>query len=248
MTGLVPGSEVIQTFAALLLAHVLADFVFQTAGMVARKRAPGIFALHIAIVAATTLAALGGAAEIALIVAGLHLVIDAVKTYLLPASIRSSFTAFAGDQLAHLASLVAVALLWPGIAPSGLWAPLLPWLTGPALALSGFVLCVFAGGHAVGLLTRRFEGEIAPPDNDGLRHAGRLIGQLERSLIFLLVAIGQPAGIGFLIAAKSILRYDTAAQQKLGEYVIIGTLASFTWAIAMAYATFWALEIAAANP
>ena len=57
-------------------------------------------------------------------------------------------------------------------------------------------------------------------------------------MILLLVMIGEPAGIGFLIAAKSVLRFDTATkEQKAGEYVIIGTLASFAWALAAAHAT-----------
>ena len=74
--------------------------------------------------------------------------------------------------------------------------------------------------------------------NVGLRDGGRQIGLLERGLIFLLVLANQPIGIGFLIAAKSILRYGTANRdQRSAEYVIIGTLASFGWAIAVALAT-----------
>ena len=67
---------------------------------------------------------------------------------------------------------------------------------------------------------------------------------------------GLPGGpIGFLIAAKSILRYGTATRdQRTAEYVIIGTLASFGWAIVMALTTQAALsllpplEIAALTP
>ena len=60
----------------------------------------------------------------------------------------------------------------------------------------------------------------------------------ERGLIFLLLMVGQPTGVGFLIAAKSVLRFDTTAKdQSAGEYVIIGTLASFGWALLCAYGT-----------
>jgi hypothetical protein len=53
-----------------------------------------------------------------------------------------------------------------------------------------------------------------------------------------MVMIGEPADIGFLIAAKSILRFDTVKKnQKISEYVIIGTLASFGWALIAAFAT-----------
>jgi hypothetical protein len=63
-------------------------------------------------------------------------------------------------------------------------------------------------------------------------------------LIFLLVLTGQAAGIGFLIAAKSVLRFGAVKDEgKLSEYVIIGTLASFGWAIAASAATIWMLNL-----
>ena len=46
--------------------------------------------------------------------------------------------------------------------------------------------------------------------------------------------LNQLAAIGFLIAAKSILRYgdkDSKGARKQTEYVLIGTLLSFTMAI-----------------
>ena len=227
-------------FAALLLAHVLADFVFQTKGMVGNKRHPGIFVLHIGVVFGLSFAALGGAWWVAGAVAAAHLVIDGIKTYALPASWRESFTGFTLDQLAHLASLVAAVVVWPEAILTGVWAPWLGLLVGPAVVASGFVLTVIAGGYAVGLITapyaRAFKAQ-------GLENAGQMIGRLERAVIFLLIAMGEPAGIGFLIAAKSLLRFEASKEQKASEYVIIGTLTSFGWALGMSTATMalWAL-------
>ena len=74
----------------------------------------------------------------------------------------------------------------------------------------------------------------------GFPGAGRLIGQVERLLIFVFILLGQYAAIGFLIAAKSVLRYgelkatDPASAdtvRKEAEYVLIGTLLSVAWAI-----------------
>ena len=49
--------------------------------------------------------------------------------------------------------------------------------------------------------------------------------------------------MGFLIAAKSVLRFDASKRkQKAAEYVIIGTLASFGWALICAYATLALLD------
>ena len=50
-----------ETFIALLLGHVLGDYVLQSAGMVARKRRVTVLLLHVAIVGLASLAALGGA-------------------------------------------------------------------------------------------------------------------------------------------------------------------------------------------
>jgi hypothetical protein len=59
-----------------------------------------------------------------------------------------------------------------------------------------------------------------------------------------MVLVDQPAAIGFLIAAKSILRFDMASESRAaGEYVIIGTLASFAWALVAAFATDYALTL-----
>ncbi len=234
------------TFCAMLVAHVLADFVFQTSWMVAQKRKPQVLLLHVAIVFALTLVALGGHVLAALAIAVLHLIIDAVKTWGLPESLRGTLTAFLGDQIAHVCSLICIALYWPMAASNGVWGNWIANVIEPALVLCGFILTVRAGGFAVGILMSRYQDAV---EQDGLPAAGMIIGQLERTLIFLLVMTNQAAGIGFLIAAKSVLRFDTASQgQKAGEYVIIGTLASFAWALAIAYGTQALLEIAHQSP
>lgn len=226
----------IQTALALLCAHVLADFLFQTNWIAQNKRKPQAMALHIAIVGALSLIALGGAWQAALIIAGAHLAIDLVKTFALP----DRLTSFIADQCAHLVSIALLACYMPSAFADGLWAALSAAYL-PALALlTGFVVTVQTGGYVIGYVMARFD---ASGMSDGLENAGRVIGQLERSLIFLMVLVNQPAGIGFLIAAKSVLRFDTTQDnKKASEYVIIGTLASFGWAMAAAYATKFAMS------
>ena len=68
-------------------------------------------------------------------------------------------------------------------------------------------------------------------------------------MILMLVIAGQPDGIGFLIAAKSLLRFNELARdqdRRVSEYVIIGTLASFAWGLTTAFAT--RLTLAALSP
>ena len=62
-----------------------------------------------------------------------------------------------------------------------------------------------------------------------IKEGGKIIGYLERSLIFLFILVDYPAGIGFLIAAKSIFRFGELTspdRRKQAEYIIIGTLLS----------------------
>jgi hypothetical protein len=105
---------------------------------------------------------------------------------------------------------------------------------------AGFCATVLGVGHFIGQVADRLCKENAGLKEalgEGLRNGGAMIGRLERALIFLFLMIGEPAGIGFLIAAKSILRFEEAKKQPLAEYVLIGTLWSFGLAIALAWAT-----------
>ena len=221
-----------ETFAALLLAHVLADFVVQTGWIAARKqdRHAGAFALHIASVLALSVAALGVWHPLLLALAGAHFLTDLGKTFL-P---RDRPWPFLVDQGLHLAALAAVALVLPDLWQAGIWAGM-DGLPGVFALVAGLVVTTRAGGFAVGLLMARFPPESRP---EGLPQGGVWIGLLERGLIYLLVLPDQAAGIGFLIAAKSVLRFETTARDRhAGEYVIVGTLASFGWAMSAAWAT-----------
>ena len=244
----------IATFTALLFAHTLADYVFQTGWMVAHKRKPAVLLLHIALVLATAQAVLGTVfAPELLALAAAHLVIDALKLSL---SKQDGLGAYLADQAAHLLTLAALAAYAPDLWARGLWAA--QTYVAPALVLhlmvlaAGALLAVRAGGFAVGKLMARFD---TPLPAEGLAEGGLMIGLLERGLIYLLLMTGQPGSIGFLIAAKSVMRFETASkEQKAAEYVIIGTLASFGWAIAITLGVIAlrdglpALEISAQRP
>ncbi len=227
----------IETLTALVLAHVLADFVLQTDWIHRNKRHFGVMLLHGGLVLAASLVALGQwNAPVILVLAVVHLMIDCAKTY----GNFKGLRAFLADQALHLASLVAVALYAPGLWAAGLWAGTPDLL--PLMALgAGLIVTLSAGQYAVGLLMRSHGVLI---QQRGLRNGGRQIGLIERGLIFFFVMAGQPLGVGFLITAKSILRFGTAARdQKSAEYVIIGTLASFAWAFLAAETTRVWLEL-----
>ena len=74
----------------------------------------------------------------------------------------------------------------------------------------------------------------------GLPDAGARIGELERLVAYGLVVTGQVPGVAFLIAAKSVLRFEsTRGDRAAAETIILGTLASIGWAIAAAAAALW---------
>lgn len=74
-------------------------------------------------------------------------------------------------------------------------------------------------------------------DAECLPGGGAIIGVLERGIIFFLVLIDQIMLIGFLVAAKSFLRLGTVRERRASEYVIIGTLSSFAWAVGVGWTT-----------
>ena len=225
----------IETFAALFLAHVLADFVFQTRRMVVRKSHPSVLLLHGGTVLLLMFLTLGRVDTPALyVIAASHLAIDAAKLRL-----PHGPGAFLTDQAAHLLILAAASLGQPGLWQGGFWAGLpFPATELPALMLviGGAIFAIRGGDFATGLIVTSVAPR-NPLQEEGLPGAGRMIGLLERGLAFTFILVGQLEAVGFLLAAKSILRFGAIREDRAAsEYVLIGTLASFTWAILTAFA------------
>ncbi len=227
----------VELLIALICAHFLADFVFQTTNMVINKQRPVFMLMHGLHIFALTALLSGGAMVLSLGIALSHVAIDTVKVRWAPDDLRTYLV----DQSAHLAVLLFAVMWLPDALLAPWWPPLSTDMIQVALVLTGLIAATMAGGPAVGHLMARYKSDAQP---EGLEYAGRIIGLMERGLIFLMVMIGEPSGIGFLIAAKSILRFDTVSRdQKMSEYVIIGTLASFGWALAISFATMATMRV-----
>ncbi len=89
---------------------------------------------------------------------------------------------------------------------TGLRPDLSRWYFASLTIISGIILCVPVGGNLIARVTLRFADELRDTGIAGLKQGGQYIGWLERFLVMLLLLMNQPNGIGFLIAAKSILR------------------------------------------
>lgn len=238
------------TFLPLLLAHILADFYWQPSHWVTDKKERSFRSrylyIHAAVVMVTSYIFLGHWTNpIPAIAVGLvHGLIDVVK---IEFDKKGSASWFMADQVAHLVTIVIVSvLLTSSLSISldifGLWL----YQTKTLAQLSGALLCLSPVSFLVGILTRPWRDELdklVPNANDNLANAGRWIGMSERLLIFVFVIVSQFSAIGFLIAAKSLLRYNdkntsgdvpSAYISKKSEYVLVGTLMSYTCAIGVA--------------
>ena len=99
-----------------------------------------------------------------------------------------------------------------------------------------YIIQVQPIGWLMKKLTRRWREEIVVPgeERDSLASAGLWIGALERLLIVTFVLMHEYSAIGFLIGAKSLLRFGDASKtnaRKQSEYILIGTLLSFCFAL-----------------
>jgi hypothetical protein len=110
---------------------------------------------------------------------------------------------------------------------------------GSDVVLLGALLVV----NEVNLLLRIQLGSLRlGPDNGTAEDAarspeylhGKLIGILERSLIYAAVMGNQVAAIGLVLAAKGFVRFKEMDDRRFAEYVLIGTLLSALLAVAVA--------------
>ncbi|MCS3650414.1 hypothetical protein [Salinibacter ruber] len=108
----------------------------------------------------------------------------------------------------------------------------------------GAVVTVWLGGFVVGKVASPYADQLGV--DSGLKEGGRLIGYCERLLIYVFVLANAPSAIGFLVTAKSLFRFGEvtgAEKRRHTEYIIIGTLVSFAYAVTLSYLVRWVLRI-----
>ncbi|WP_192034394.1 DUF3307 domain-containing protein [Halomonas sp. YLGW01] len=229
------------TLLGLLLAHLSGDFLLQPRRWVderrRHKRRSRALYLHAGIHGLLVLLVLGIAGSTftvtitgALLVAITHGVIDLGKAYLAPHRLRW----FLLDQLLHLVVLVGVWLTWLGsLQPL---TDAITWLVSPsALTLTAaYLLITRPMAIAIALAMRPWSEDVADPGT--LIAAGARIGMLERFLVLTLVLLDELTAVGFLLTAKSVLRFGDLRERsdrKLTEYVLLGTLLSVSATVAL---------------
>lgn len=235
-------TEQIYFIIALVTAHFVGDFLFQTSSDVKNKNNNWIFTKHIFIITFLSYLFVGIWTNwlIPLIIAVTHTVIDLTKLNSNYVE-RNNLIAFFIDQFAHLLVIGLIAFTTGDeLAAESFWLKIMGAVYLEFnIYISGLIFTVFTGGIIVGMLVKPFLDQIQV-NNDGLEKGGELIGKLERLLIFFFVVIGNITVVGFLIAAKSIFRFGElkdSENRKQAEYILIGTLYSFSWAFILSWLT-----------
>jgi hypothetical protein len=230
------------TLCAILTAYLLGTFVLQPQRIIERGPPVWRLLLHAASVTSASYLLLGTFHwRILLAILMTVAILGAIKVHK-PSDSAGSFLV---NQCAHLVVLVGLAWYFPDAAKNGWWITsvkpdVTKWYFASLSCASGIILCVPAGGV---LIARTDQALHSWDSRKRYRRAGtgRSIHRLaERILVMLLVLMEQPNGIGFLIAAKSILRFGEikdASQRKVAEYIIIGTFLSFGWALLVSVLT-----------
>ncbi|WP_300438059.1 DUF3307 domain-containing protein [Christiangramia sp.] len=226
----------------LLLAHIVTDFVIQPTKWVNHKRKykgkSKFLYLHAFIAGFLTFLFLSELKwwYIAVFIGITHFLIDLWKLQFK----KDNLKMFVSDQLLHL---LFILLAWLFLIAG--FQKVLPFISNlisseTILALViGYLIIIFPTGFLIGKATKRWQNEVQDDlKKNSLDAAGRYIGIFERILVLTFILTTNFSAIGFLIAAKSILRFSDKSEtgaRKQTEYVLIGTLMSFTITIMIGF-------------
>lgn len=162
---------------------------------------------------------------------------------------RLSMRWLAEFEACYLATFLCASLpLIYSIRPSTSWMPVSmhPSKLAALCVLTGTLLFVVRGGTYIVRGVLKKSGTLKPRDRvhfsdtnkvseDFLPmivdveeyNRGRLIGNLERIVLTIVVAAGSYAALGFLVAAKGLVRFEEFEKSRdFTEYFLIGTLSS----------------------
>ena len=227
--------ELYKLFILQLIAHILADFMFQTDEWSEDKKKNGFSSgklyLHVLIVFTLSwaLSFQWNFIFFSIIISLIHLLIDGLKFRISDLKFGKTKpfkkTIFFIDQFMHLTMIFLTVAIFNKLSDIN------PFISVPVTnhrlaIILGYLICLKPSNVCIKEVFNLYNIKMEPKSDDDLLNAGKLIGNTERLLTLTLLLIGQYEAIGFIIAGKSILRYEGQNTART-EYVLVGTLLSF---------------------
>jgi hypothetical protein len=230
----------LELFIKLILAHLIGDFVIQPKKWVDSKEEKKIkskylyahiFVHLIALMVLLQFSSIYLFGMFLIILS--HFLIDVFKLYANEKFPNQQRKLFFLDQFLHLSMIFLVIKYY--FPESDFFA--FVYTPKVLLLLVFLVFSTFAANIIMSVTLSKWQLKTSADGEQmegSLENAGMYIGILERLFIFCLVVLNQPLGVGLLITAKSVFRYNDltrAKDRKLTEYVLIGSMLSFGLAI-----------------
>ena len=217
-------------FLSLVLAHIIGDFYLQTDNCCKQKERRKfkswflyVHAIIISLLSWIMVPSCNFGLWV-LLIAVSHFSIDAIKIHC-----SKGLWSFVIDQLLHLGILIAISNIYEPAKELPLQMIDSSDSFSIPLLILAILLCMKPANILIKLILEKYQvGESESCNN--IKNAGALIGNLERILTIVFVLLGQFEAIGFIVAAKSILRFKDTDTAKT-EYVLAGTFLSFGIAI-----------------
>lgn len=239
----------IKIIIPLITAHFLGDFILQTDSDVKQKQKLKTFTKHIILITSFSYLLLGNFENylIPIFIFLTHSIIDFIKIKVR----KDNIWTFLIDQFVHIAVLIIIVInvnifvdmnsqfFWENNFGENYYIIL--------MIIVSLILITKFSGILIEYLIKPLQVKIFREDehrSSNIPQTGKIIGYLERFIILISVGMNVPAIIGFLITAKSILRYAEIKSENdklFIEYILIGTLFSFALGISFSFLTLKAI-------
>ena len=224
----------------LLITHFLADYQFQSEGLVERKhKSLGPNATHIAIHALTLLPIFilsivlqeaGQFLLMALVLLVNHFIVDIMKILATRNWPKQARGLYLFDQLAHIVIVIAVSeFAFVEMADVFRASSLQDYQVILKFILL-LVLVTKPANVTFRTLFTKYQDEATQGD-DTVPGAGAIIGNMERIISAVFLATNNIASIALIYTAKSIARFKQMEDKQFAEYYLIGTLYSILFVV-----------------
>ena len=232
---------VIQLIIMQFMAHLLSDFLLQSEKFCKAKEEKMLSKQHFlhALIVAFTAYIFSFDwyfAVSALIIGFSHLLIDILKSYYIIKKEARKPLLFFIDQLMHVFVLSLVSFIYiKNYNPNYIFdfsvdtkflaiGAAFLFCTKPVNIIIRYIFELFG----LSILKQPTNAATDSVTEKELENAGKVIGVTERFMALGLILAGQFGAVGLIIAAKSILRFNSPQKN---EYILVGTLLSFGCAI-----------------